>query len=224
MATVYATFAAGGRRPTLHALKSVHDGSGVEVAGRPIAAPEQALDEDVAFVVNTVLQGVLDRGTARGSRQQGVEDPLAGKTGTTNDRRDSWFAGYSPERLSLVWVGYDDNTRTRLSGARAALPIWSRFTVAVRPADGYSDFARPEGAVTALIDPITGGLATTRRPSWQEEVFLADFTPELCPDHSGVFARPLEQPEGVEVGKKRHPFKRWLEMLKGRKKQRSGTI
>ena len=224
MATVYATLAAGGRRPTLHTLTSVHDRLGAKVAGRPIAAPERVLEENVSWVVNKVLQGVLDRGTAKSARQQGIEGPLAGKTGTTNDRRDSWFAGYSPERLSLVWVGYDDNSKTRLSGSRAAVPIWSQFTREVRPPEGYSDFERPEGVVTALIDPTTGSLATNRCPSWTEEVFLADLTPALCPKHSGFRARPLAQPEGVEVGKKKHPFKRWLEMLKGRKKRDTGTI
>ena len=218
MATVYATLAAGGRRPSLHTLRSVYDRLGAEVAGQPVAAPQKVLGEGVAWVVNKVLQGVFERGTARGARQQGIEDPLAGKTGTTNDRRDSWFAGYSPERLSLVWVGYDDNSRTRLSGARAALPIWSRFTFGVRPRGGYSDFPRPPGAVTALIDPTTGGLATDRCPTWIEEAFVADFVPELCSDHSGWRARPLQQPEGVEVERKRHPFKRWLEMLRGRRR------
>ncbi len=225
LATVYATFAAGGRRPTLHALSAVYDRRGIEVAGKPVPPPESVLAENVAWVVNKVLQGVLDRGTARGARHQGIEDALAGKTGTTNDRRDSWFAGYAPERLSLVWVGYDDNSKTRLSGARAALPIWSRFTLDVRPPGGYSDFPRPAGAVTAVIDPDTGGLATDRCPRLAEEVFLSDFVPALCPDHSGWRARPLEQPGGVEVEKKKkHPFKRWLEMLKGRKRQRKGAI
>ena len=220
MASVYATLAAGGRRPTLHTLRTVHDRFGAEVAGRPVAAPERVLDEGVAWMVTQVLQGVLDRGTARNARQQGIEGPLAGKTGTTNDRRDSWFAGYSPERMSLIWVGYDDNSTTRLSGARAALPIWSRFTAGVRPTGGYSNFPRPAGAVMARIDPTTGGLATDRCPSWTEEAFLADHTPALCVKHSGWRARPLDQPEGVEVGKKKHPFKRWLEMMRERKKKR----
>ncbi len=219
MASVYATFAAGGVRPSLHALTAVRDRHGVDLGGTPLAEPERVLDENVAWVVNKVLQGVLDRGTARKSRQLGIEGPLAGKTGTTNDRRDSWFAGYSPERLSLVWVGYDDNTKTELSGARAALPIWSNFTSAVRPAGGYSDFPRPSGALIALIDPSTGGLATTRCPSQVEEVFLAGMTPGLCPNHSGWRARPLDQPAGVEVEKKKHPFKRWLDNIRGRKKK-----
>ncbi len=220
MATVYATLAGGGRRPALHGLTAVYDRHGDAVPGAPIPPPTRVLAEDVAFLTNRVLQGVLDRGTGRGAREQGIEDPLAGKTGTTNSRRDSWFAGYSPERCTLGWVGYDDNSKTRLSGARAALPIWARFTHRVRPAGGYSDFSRPAGVVTALIDPGTGALATTRCPTWQEEVFLSDFVPSLtCPEHRGWKARPLEQPPGVEPERQRHPFRRWLEMLKGKRKK-----
>ncbi len=226
MATVYATLAGGGRRPQLHALAAVYDRHGAQVAGQPVAAPEQVLAEDVAYVITNVLQGVLDRGTGRNARRQGLRDALAGKTGTTNSRRDSWFAGYSPERISLVWVGYDDNSETRLSGARAALPIWSRFTLAVRPAGGYSRFRRPKGVATALIDPSTGGLATDRCPQWVEEVFLGDFTPTaLCPNHSGWLARPLEQPGGARVERgKRHPFRWWLDLVKGKRKRPAGAI
>ena len=182
MATVYGTLANRGRRSALHGLTAVYDRTGEAVPGLPIKPPEPVLGEDVSFVITSVLQGVFDRGTAKSARSQGIEDPLAGKTGTTNSRRDSWFAGYSPERISLVWVGYDDNSTTHLSGARAALPIWSRFTYAVRPPGGYSDFERPPGVVTTLIDPATGGLATDRCLDPVEEVFLADFSPHaLCP-------------------------------------------
>ncbi len=210
MATVYATLAGGGRRPQLYALAAVYDRHGVEVTGERIEPPAQELPADVAYVVNTGLRGVLDRGTGKGARQQGIEDALAGKTGTTNSRRDSWFAGYSPDRVSLVWVGYDDNSKTRLSGARAALPIWSRFTGAVRPAGGYPRFERPEGVVVVRIDPSTGGLATGGCPQWFDEVFLSDNTPgELCREHGG---RPLEQPEGAGE----HEFRDWLDMVEER--------
>ena len=221
MATVYATLAGGGLRPALHRVVGVFDRNGNEVSGAPVPAPRRVLDEDVAFVVNRILQGVLDHGTAQSARHQGIEDPLAGKTGTTNSRRDSWFAGYSQERITLVWVGYDDNSKTRLSGARAALPIWARFTYKVRPAGGYSDFEPPPGVAEVLIDPATAGLATDRCPTYVKEYFLSDFAPNtLCPQHSGWRARPLQQP-GYSLPEGRgHPFKRWLEMLRGRNKQR----
>lgn len=218
MATVYATLAAGGKRPTPHTLVGVFDRLGQRVEGSAVPAPVPVLSAETAFLVNKVLEGVLERGTARKVREQGLNDTLAGKTGTTNSRRDSWFAGYSPERASLVWVGYDDNSKTRLSGARAALPIWARFTLAVRPARGYGSFEQPEGVVEALIDPETGAMATTRCPSVVKEYFRRDFLPgQLCPRHSGFRARPLGQPEGVEPPEKEHPFRRWLDRIRGRK-------
>ncbi len=216
MATVYATFAAAGRRPTLHGLVAAYDREGRPVSGQPIPPGTPALSEDVAYLVTNVLQGVLDRGTGRGARVQGLEDALAGKTGTTNDRRDSWFAGYSPDRATLVWVGYDDNQETRLSGARAALPIWARFSFKARPTGGYPAFARTPGVVAVWIDPTTGGLATTRCPAIHGELFLRDFVPVgVCPNHRR--GRPLAQPEGIEVEDERHPFRRWLDMLGGKR-------
>ncbi len=224
MATVYATFAAGGMKPSLHRLTKVFDRQSKEIPGTPLDPPRRVLDESTAFVINHVLQGVLDRGTGRGARQQGIEDPLAGKTGTTNSRRDSWFAGYSPDRITLVWVGYDNNSTTRLSGARAALPIWSRFTHRVRPASGYADFEPPEGVVIALIDPTTGALATDRCPQWQEEAFLANFMPRgLCPLHNGWRARPIDQPDDIQVEPQKHPFKRWLQRMNERRKKNRGV-
>ncbi len=226
LATVYSTFAGGGMRPTVHGLVAVFDREGRRLPAPPLPPPERVLEEDVAFLVTQVLQGVLERGTGTGARQQGLQDALAGKTGTTNSRRDSWFAGYSPERTTLVWVGYDDNSKTRLSGSRAALPIWTRFTHKVRPRGGYSAFRKPEGVVAAWIDPETGGLATDRCYEVRLEHFLADFTPRaLCPEHGGRRARPLEQPDGLEPERqKRHPFKRWLEMLRGKKKKQREAI
>ncbi len=217
MATVYSTLASGGLRPTLHGLEAVYDREGSRVAGEEPPPPERVLDEDVAFLVNHILMGVLDRGTGAGARRQGLEDPLAGKTGTTNDRRDSWFAGYSPARTTLVWVGYDDNSKTRLSGARAALPIWVRFTHGVRPPGGFAGFTSPPGVVGAWVDPSTGGLATERCPEAVAEFFLRDFPPvELCAEHRG---RPLTQPEGIEPERRRkNPFRDILRKIRGRKK------
>lgn len=220
LAQVYATLAAGGLRPALHGLLAVRDRSGEKIAGLELPPPQRVLSPEVTFVLNRVLTGVVDRGTAVGARKQGLEGPLAGKTGTTNDRRDSWFGGYAPERATLVWVGYDDNSKTRLSGARAALPIWARFTQAVKPVGGYSEFAKPPGVIEALIDPSSGGLATELCPEVEREYFLADFSPStLCPRHSRFRQRGLEQPQGVQV-ERQHPFKRWLRIV--RKKDRGG--
>ncbi len=186
LAEVYATLAAGGLRPAIHGLAAVLDRQAASRSlGDELPAPRRALPAQSAYLVTSMLQGVVDRGTAAAARGQGVDGPLAGKTGTTNDRRDNWFAGYSPDRVTVVWVGYDDNAPTDLSGARAALPIWSRFTAAVRPAGGYRDFPRPAGITQATVDPTTGQLATEFCPYRVTEIFPDWAVPnEICQRHS----------------------------------------
>ncbi len=215
LATVYATLAAGGRRPGVHALEGVLDRQGKPIPGAAPAAPEPALSPQAAYLVTAVLQGVLDRGTGSGARAQGLRDPLAGKTGTTNDRRDSWFAGYSSDRATLVWVGYDDNSTTNLSGTRAALPIWTRFTWLVRPSGGYPVFDQPPGIATAVIDPESGELATDDCPQVLTEVFLVGGLPaEVCRLHGGW--RPWRRPPEADRLDRPGRLRRWLRKILGR--------
>ncbi len=183
LATVYATLANGGARPPVHELVAILDRHGKPVQGAPLPKPERVLSPQSAYLVTSLLEGVLQRGTAGGAAS-GISGELAGKTGTTNKQRDSWFAGYGPERTTVVWVGYDDNSRTRLSGARAALPIWVRFMARVAPPGGYGTFPQPRGLTTAAIDPTTGLLATEYCPGVLTEVFREGEAPtELCNRH-----------------------------------------
>ncbi|MFY9821181.1 MAG: PBP1A family penicillin-binding protein [Thermoanaerobaculia bacterium] len=185
MAEVYSTFAAGGLKPPVHGLAAVLDPGGEPVNGEELPAARRALPADAAYLVTNILQGVLDRGTAAAARGLGVVGPLAGKTGTTNDQRDSWFAGYTPDRATVVWVGYDDNSPSRLTGARGALPIWARFIAAVRPAGGYADFPMPAGMVRATVDPETGQLATPSCPTQVTDLFPEWKAPTVpCERHS----------------------------------------
>lgn len=188
MAEVYATLAQGGVRPPVHALTAVIDRGGWMVQGLALPAPERVLSAQSTYLLTSLLQGVLDRGTGASSRTQGLRDAMAGKTGTSNDRRDNWFAGYAPELAAVVWVGYDDNAPTRMSGARAALPIWTRYAVAVRPPGGYSNFRMPPGVTTAVIDPESGELATDDCPRVVTEVFLDGQVPtDVCRLHQGYW-------------------------------------
>ncbi len=222
LATVYATFAGAGRRPWVHGLHGVLDRQGRPLPGAAVPEPRQVLSPQAAFLLTSVLQGVLERGTGRTARIQGMTDPLAGKTGTTNGRRDSWFAGYSPDRTTLVWVGYDDNSETRLSGARAALPIWSRFTWAVRPPGGYPLFRRPAGVVTAVVDPESGQLATGSCPRVLTEVFREGEIPgDLCRLH-GVWRDDLWRGgRRVRDGETERRRWQWLRSIFGRKNRES---
>jgi penicillin-binding protein 1B len=240
LATVYATLAAGGVRPPLHGLVAVLDRYGKPVEGAPVGEPERVLSAQSAYIVTSLLQGVLVRGTARGAAA-GLPGDLAGKTGTTNKRRDSWFGGYSPDRATVVWVGYDDNSSTRLSGARAALPLWVRFTGKVTRSG--ATFPQPPGLTTALIDPETGLLATEYCPLPVTEVFRDGEAPTAICDLHGSYW-DLEMAEAAEGGeevaaaveeavdeaagvlnpeaspdKKRHGLRRWLRKVFGSGKE-----
>src|SRR5262249_57839920 len=112
-----------------------------------------------------MLRSVLNEGTGAASRAQGFALDGAGKTGTTNDLRDAWFAGYTPDLLAVVWVGFDDNTPIGLPGSRAALPIWVEFMKEALAGRTAQRFLPPmEGIVFVDIDKETGLLATPSSP------------------------------------------------------------
>jgi penicillin-binding protein 1B len=218
MAAIYATLANAGERAPVHGLVGVLERTGRPIEGTPLAPTRRVLSAPAAYLVTSVLQGVLDGGTAGSAREMGLADRLAGKTGTTNGRRDSWFAGYSPERATIVWVGYDDNSESRMSGSRAALPIWTRFALKVRPPGGYREFEAPRGIVSATVDPTTGGLATEDCPEAVPEVFLAGEAPtELCHLHGGFWAEPLDAQPG-EPREEVNGLRRFFRKLFGRDK------
>ncbi|HET9766288.1 MAG TPA: hypothetical protein VFS60_05550, partial [Thermoanaerobaculia bacterium] len=148
----------------------------------------------------------------------GLDDPLAGKTGTSNDAKDSWLAGYAPTRTTVVWVGYDENLATRLGGARGALPIWAKFMEDVRPRGGYSGFVRPKGVAAAVVDPTTGQLATDSCPDTTTEIFVARFAPhDVCARHSGYWSEPVAQPgeRGGDRAGRHGGFRGWLDRVFG---------
>jgi penicillin-binding protein 1B len=217
LATVYATLAAGGVRHEPHFVSAVLAPSGESVSGRPLVPPRPVISPASAYLVTSVLEGVFDRGTAKVVRQWGMVDRLAGKTGTSNDRRDSWFAGYAPSRATLVWVGYDDNRATRLSGSRAALPIWNRFTWRLRPPGGYMPASPPSEVTTATIDPLSGELATDRCREVVTEYFPRDRVPTaLCYLHAEPWQLRAQArgEEAIREGR----FKRWFKrVFKGKK-------
>jgi penicillin-binding protein 1B len=217
MAGVFATLAGGGVARPLHGLRGVVGADGNALAGAALEPPRKVLSAASAYLLTSVLQGVFDRGTARRARQDGLMDPLAGKTGTTNGRRDSWFAGYSDDRVAIVWVGYDQNLETRLSGSRAALPIWSRFMLKVRPPGGYGSMEPPADVVTAVIDPLSGLLATSACPQPVQEVFVAGREPAVfCHLHGGWPPELAEPP----ADRSRHPFRNWLDRVFRNRRQK----
>jgi membrane carboxypeptidase/penicillin-binding protein len=146
------------------------------------------LPADAVFLVDSILRGAVDRGTAGGARAGGLRGVLAGKTGTTNDGRDAWFVGFSPKFLATIWVGYDDNRGLNLSGSQAAVPIFADFSRSLPPQLFAEKFPVPSDVVTAEIDPDTGYLFAPGCPRRMTEVFISGTAPtELCPEHQGWY-------------------------------------
>jgi penicillin-binding protein 1B len=139
-----------------------------------------------------MMQGVVDRGTAHQIRSAGLGFAAAGKTGTTNEGRDAWFVGFTPDLLVVVWVGFDRDEMLGLSGAQAALPIWIEFMKAVTAGQASTPFLVPPGIQTAWIDPLSGLLATPHCPERLEESFFEGEAPTAtCPLHPDAAVTPL---------------------------------
>lgn len=123
MLGVYQVFATGGFRTPIHSIRSVSDSRG-RVLQRSGLSTERSIPPEANYLTNYALQEVVKSGTAKRLQSLGGDLDLAGKTGTTNDYRDAWFAGYSGNYVSVVWVGRDDNKPIGLSGGSGALPVW----------------------------------------------------------------------------------------------------
>jgi penicillin-binding protein 1B len=186
IASGFSVFANSGVRVEANSIVGVMTEEG-EVLDRKDVPLSPALPADAVFLVNSLMRGAVDRGTATGARAGGVRGCLAGKTGTTNDGRDAWFIGFSPRFLAAVWVGYDDNRGLHLSGTDAAVPLFAAFSKAVPPSAFAECFPVPSNVVTAEIDPETGGLATEVCPKRLTEVFISGTEPtRSCAAHGGL--------------------------------------
>ncbi len=154
---LYHTLAAEGVYTPLHAIREVLNAEGQPLKRYPIEL-DQRFSVQSTFELQHALQAVLREGTGRSVYNSFPETlPLAGKTGTTNDQRDSWFAGFSGEHLAVVWVGKDDNAKTPLSGASGALQVWADLMRQL-PTQGVSQ-QPPEGVSFDWIDESTGLLS-----------------------------------------------------------------
>ncbi|MGH7297121.1 MAG: penicillin-binding protein 1A, partial [Polyangiaceae bacterium] len=177
LAGAYSTFAAGGtyEEPRLVTRIVGPDGRDVPLPER--APPRRVLDPAEAYVTTSMLTSVIDHGT--GARAKALGRPLAGKTGTSNGPKDTWFAGYSPDVTAVVWIGYDDGRTLGGSeqGAVTALPAWIELMKVATDGKPRVDFPRPPGVVTVAIDRRTGELPYADDADVMDEVFLAGTEP-----------------------------------------------
>lgn len=184
VAQAYTLFVNDGAVRPLRSLLRIEAGGRTLVPNEPRA--RTAVRPTSAYLVTSMLRSVLDEGTGARARAAGFELEAAGKSGTTNDLRDAWFVGFTPELLTVVWVGYDDNRPLGLTGSAAALPIWTEFMKTALAGRPTIPFAIPEGITFVDIDPDTGLLATPGCPRTFTEAFAAGTAPvEYCALHQG---------------------------------------
>ena len=188
MAAAYTLFSNSGAVRPVQAITRIVDGG--KAVPMPAVKPRQVARADTTYLVTNLLRAVMNEGTGAGARGMGFVADAAGKTGTTNDLRDAWFAGFTPDLLTIVWVGLDDNQPIGLSGAQAALPIWATFMKNALAGRQSTAFSTPEGVIYAGIDRDTGLLATPNCPRTITEAFLSGTDPrQYCDVHSSVFNR-----------------------------------
>ncbi|MBI2836051.1 MAG: PBP1A family penicillin-binding protein [Acidobacteria bacterium] len=183
IATAYTIFPNLGAVGSLHAIERITAGDR-ELARVDSTATQTIASRQSTYLVTNMMRSVLNEGTGAGARSSGFALEAAGKSGTTNDLRDAWFVGFTPELLTVVWVGFDDNQPLGLSGTQAALPIWTTFMT--RALAGHPDqpFDVPEDIAFADIDEATGKLATLGCTHVVREAFVAGTEPiEPCPLH-----------------------------------------
>jgi penicillin-binding protein 1B len=186
MAGAYTVFANQGTRLAPSMLRSVHNAAG-ELLKSYQTEGQAVLDPRTAYVMTTLMEGVINTGTGYEVRRRGFQAPAAGKTGTSHD---GWFAGYTSNLICIVWVGYDDYSDLRLSGAQTAAPIWAEFMKKAVALPGYRDtafFSAPQGVVTLAIDKVTNRVATPACPQSVNVAFIEGTEPHQTCEDSGSF-------------------------------------
>lgn len=190
IARAYSVFANEGVGVRPFAIKAIKSGDALIDEISP--EKNRVMASTTAYLVTDALADVINRGTGARIRQLGLRGPMAGKTGSS---RDAWFAGYTPNLLVVVWVGFDDYQDLGLTGGEAAAPIWADFikrALVIRPDLVASRFKQPEGLETVEIDPDTGTIAGEYCPR-RQRVLIEQYTrPNNCFEHvTPVLDEPL---------------------------------
>lgn len=173
---IYQTLAGDGFATPLKGIRAVVAADGARLQSYPFTV-RQVLDPSVTYIVNTILQEVMHEGTGRSAYTSFPWNyGLVGKTGTTNDAKDSWFAGYTGDYLSVVWIGRDDNKPAGLTGATGALQVWTSLMkqISIQPVT----LIQPDNVKMAWIDPVNGLLANENCEGAKAYPFVAGSAPE----------------------------------------------
>ena len=199
LTVAYAPFGNGGLRVQPYLVERVEDQFGRVIWSHPRTAGAKVLEATDAFLITSLLQGVVDRGTGRPVREAGIRGPVAGKTGTTNDGTDVWFVGYTPTLVASVWFGADEPQPLgwNASGGRMAAPVWARFLRdGWHSPEGDRAWVPPAGIETTQIDIGTGKLASDWCGPSRREFFVRGSAPkESCENDPYLSLRDAEPPD-----------------------------
>jgi len=192
LARAYCALAADGMLPHPLTVKEVTDDSGRILEQRHMTV-QRVTSPAKAFLITSMLRSAVEEGTGRDLKTMGIDFPVAGKTGTTDDFRDAWFVGYTPDLLVLVWVGYDQGEPLPGPASKVALPIWADLVLEVRQHLSGGWFDIPPGVINKTVCADSGQIALpygcTRT---MEEFFLEENPPkEYC--HVHKIANPFDR-------------------------------
>jgi penicillin-binding protein 1A len=142
------------------------------------AVAERIVDGRTTYILNSILEDVIKKGTGRRALALGRAD-IAGKTGTTNESKDAWFSGYNGDYVTTVWTGYDqpESLGRREFGGTVALPIWMSYMGAALKDKPLHTQPEPEGILSLRIDPVSGRAASPSTPNAYFELFKSEDTP-----------------------------------------------
>lgn len=206
MATAFAVFANGGFRVVPFAIDNIRNTQGQTIyQAKPLTAcpscqvtpgvPQdnshapRVISAQNAFLITTALRDVIQHGTATQARDLERND-LAGKTGTTQNQIDAWFAGYNSNLVTITWLGFDQPVSLHEYGAQAALPMWIQFMQSALKGRPERPLEQPPGIVSVRIDPLTGKRTSTNDPVATFEYFMSPYVPD---EDKGAAGAPQDQ-------------------------------
>ncbi|MBE0476939.1 MAG: PBP1A family penicillin-binding protein [Coriobacteriia bacterium] len=187
MASAYGTLANEGVHVRAHGIREVRDATG-EVLMKAERKKSRALDPEIAALTTDILKGVVTSGTGKAAA---IGRPVAGKTGTTQEYRDAWFVGYTPQLATAVWVGYPEEQREmtnvhgiKVTGGSFPARIWASFMRSALGGEPAKDFAKPEGLKTVSVCTLSGLRAGEYCEETRKALFLAEAVPDACDVHT----------------------------------------
>jgi penicillin-binding protein 1B len=208
LATAYASFANGGIKVDPVLIDRIVSGRG-DTLYQSKVSDTRILSEQNAYMITDMLKGVVERGTGRAANDSlGKDVAIAGKTGSS---KDGWFVGYTPNLVTVVWVGYDETQDVGSTGGEIALPLWVDFmkaAIRANPELGGSVFEMPAGMTSVVVDPETGMAADSMCPLSERVVLKKSMSPAVkCLMHqpkveslyAGLDTEAIDEPNVIEV-------------------------